>query len=59
MLKSWTKILPFFFIEWYIKKYGQLFSLYENGKDREYNAPYPYVRFLKHNSVSKGDTHEE
>ena len=26
MLKSWTKILPFFFIEWYAKRKCQKFA---------------------------------
>ena len=47
MLRTWTKILPFFIIEWYTKKYGEVFSITENGKERKYNAPYPFSRFMK------------
>ena len=30
MLRPWTKILPFFFIEWYSKRYCEVFHVKEN-----------------------------
>lgn len=47
MLKPWTKVLPLIFIEWYIRKYGETFYSLENKVYREYNAPYPFIRFYK------------
>lgn len=47
MLRPWTKILPFFFIEWYAKRYCEVFQIKENDVWIEYNAPYPYTRFKR------------
>ena len=47
MLRPWTKILPFFFIEWYTKRYREVFHIKENDEWIEYNAPYPYTRFKR------------
>lgn len=38
MLKSWTKILPYFIVTWYIKQYGEKFIAKNQGI---YVTPYP------------------
>lgn len=50
-MKAWTKILPFFFIEWYAKKYTERFDLNTKtpvfGKKTEtWVSPYKGVLIL-------------
>jgi|GEM_PF-3910876 len=46
MLKSWTKILPFFVVEWFIKKHGERFDIntkshnWDEGGRRTIVRPY-------------------
>ena len=43
MLRNWTKILPFFVVEWIAKKYGEQF--YDERVKSNFVYPYKNVRF--------------
>ena len=41
-MKTWTKILPFFFIEWFAKRYTEIFSMNENWVKDNPNVVVPF-----------------
>lgn len=41
-MRSWTKLLPYFFVEWFIKKYGERFIVRDTWFKDEPTIVSPY-----------------
>ncbi|MCK9369783.1 hypothetical protein M0R04_07755 [Candidatus Dojkabacteria bacterium] len=46
MMRSWCKILPFFFVEWYARKYGERFRTPYFNTQRTIVSPFKYSVFV-------------
>ncbi len=45
-MRSWCKMLPFFFVEWYARKYGERFQTPYFNNHRTIVSPFKYSVFV-------------